>query len=66
MRKILWILCLGLCIGAIGCATERSTIFSASYIKRHWQKLTDDFHAFRVDVDRTIFDLEDRPIEDTP
>ena len=64
MRKILWILCLSLCVGsAFGCATERSTIFSYNYWKRHAAKIADDLHQFRVDIDRTIFDLEERPIE---
>ena len=64
MRKVLWILPLALCLGLCGCIPERSTIFSASYWKRHAYKLVDDMHQFRVDIDRTIFDLEDRPIEE--
>ena len=64
MRKFLWILGLGLCLGSFGCATEKSTIFSSGYWKRHFAKIGEDLHEFRVDIDRTIFDLEDRPIEE--
>lgn len=64
MRKCLWILGLALCLGSFGCATEKSTIFSAGYWKRHAEKIGNDLHEFRVDIDRTIFDLEDRPIEE--
>ena len=65
MRRVLCTVGLALSVGLIGCAnTERSTIFSFGYWKRHADKLADDFHQFRVDIDRTIFDLDDRPIEE--
>ena len=65
MRKILGLLCLGLALSTAGCATQHeSTIFSSGYWKRHFDQIAQDFHEFRVDIDRTIFDLEDRPIEE--
>ncbi|MEE8142186.1 MAG: hypothetical protein V3T77_03730 [Planctomycetota bacterium] len=65
MRKLVWIVCLSLLIGSIGCAhTERSRIWSAGYWVRVGSKVMDDLHQFRVDFDRIIFDLDDRPIED--
>ncbi len=65
MRKVLFVLGLALCLGFLGCAkTEKSTIFSWGYWKRHIHKMSDDMHQFRVDIDRTIFDLDDRPIEE--
>lgn len=67
MRKRLLFLCFGLAFATLagGCATsERSTIFSFGYWARHGKKLAEDFHQFRVDIDRTIFDLEDIPIEE--
>ncbi|MCA8960818.1 MAG: hypothetical protein KDC38_09905 [Planctomycetes bacterium] len=66
MRKLLAFVCMFAMFGAMaGCATtERSTIFSLGYWKRHFKKFGDDLHQFRLDVDRTIFDLDDRPIED--
>ncbi|MFN0059239.1 MAG: hypothetical protein ACKVX7_12335 [Planctomycetota bacterium] len=66
MRKRLTVLCLFLLVGGLaGCASsERSTIFSGGYWKRHIKKFGDDMHQFRVDIDRTIFDLDDRPIEE--
>ncbi len=64
MRKFLCFLALAMCLCTFGCATEKSTIFSSGYWKRHFAKFGEDLHEFRVDIDRTIFDLEDRPIED--
>ena len=65
MRKLLLAFCVaGLCFGSIGCKTESSTVFSGSYWKRHVVKILDDFHEFRVDFDRVVWDLEERPIED--
>ena len=65
MRKLFTFLCLVAILGLTGCATtERSTIFSIRYWKRHFKQFGDDLHQFRVDIDRTIFDLDDRPIEE--
>lgn len=44
--------------------SDRSSIFSMGYWARHGKTFADDMHQFRVDIDRTIFDLEDVPIED--
>ena len=65
MRKILLAMCLSaFCLGIVGCQTETSTIWSSAYWKRHAVNILQGFHEFRVDVDRIIFDLDDRPIED--
>ena len=63
MKKVLWILCLGFAFGTVGCATDRDTIFSFDYVKRHVKKMDDSFYEFRKDIDRTIFDLDDRPLD---
>ncbi len=71
MQKRLVRLSLALVLGVMtitsfGCTTnsQRSTIFSSGYWKRHFENFAEDLHQFRVDIDRTIFDLEDRPIEE--
>lgn len=65
MRRLLLIACLAaLTLPALGCQAPRSTIFSGAYWKRHWFKVLDDLHATRVDIDRIVFDLDDRPIEE--
>ena len=65
MRTLLLALCvIGLTLATTGCQTETSTIWSGAYWKRHFVKIMDDLHDFRVDIDRIVFDLDDRPIED--
>ena len=63
MRKALTLLALGLfCLGSAGCGT----ILSPAHWGRHIQKTGQEFHEFRLDIDRTIFGLEDEPIEKMP
>ena len=66
IRVLCALLCLGaLSFSAIGCsATEKSRVQTPSYWKRVFRKMGDDFHEFRVDFDRVVWDLEERPIED--
>ena len=70
MRKFSRIFVLELCLGGIafvgfGCsASEKSTASSPGYWKRVFRKIGSDFHEFRVDFDRVVWDLEDRPLED--
>ncbi len=65
LRKLVLIVCLSaLVLPAVGCQSPRSSVFAGGYWKRHWYNLLDGLHATRVDIDRIIFDLDDRPIED--
>jgi len=65
-RTLCVAVCLGtLTFGAIGCAaSEKSSVSSPGYWKRVFRKIGNDFHEFRTDFDRVIWDLEDRPLED--
>ena len=65
-RILLVALCLGgLSFGSIGCsASDKSTAASPGYWKRVLRKVGNDFHEFRVDFDRVVWDLEERPLED--
>lgn len=65
MRKIasLFGLAVLLCLGPWGC-TSTDTVYSANYWGRHIQKVSQDFHEFRIDLDRVVFGFEDRPVED--
>lgn len=54
-----------LLVATSGCASgQKSTVASTSYWKRVFGQMGDDMHAFRVDIDRIVFDLDDRPIEE--
>ena len=65
MRTLILALCIvGFCAASAGCSSPRSTIFSGAYFKRVAMKVLDDFHQFRVDADRILLDLDDRPLED--
>ncbi len=49
-----------------GCKTrtlDDERIYYPSYYWRHWTKIMDDCHYFRIDIDRTVFGLEDVPVE---
>ncbi len=67
MRKFVWILSLGILFGSMGCSitdVNRDSILSPTHWLLHLWKLGGEFHDFRVDVDRTIFNLDNRQVED--
>ena len=69
-RSLAGFLCVAVCLGgltfgAIGCSSsQKSTVSSPGYWKRVFRKWGNDFHEFRVDWDRIVWDLEERPLED--
>jgi len=64
-RRFVIVLCISVLLGCTaGCATgQKSTVASTSYWKRIFGQMGADMHAFRVDIDRIVFDIDDRPIE---
>ncbi|MAW77122.1 MAG: hypothetical protein VYD70_05655 [Planctomycetota bacterium] len=64
VRNLALMLCLGLALAMSGCATgPKSTVASSLYWKRVFRQMGDDLRAARTDIDRIVFDLDDRPIE---
>ena len=65
VRNFTLILCLGITLlMSAGCATgPKSTVASSLYWKRGFRQMGDDLRAARTDIDRIVFDLDDRPIE---
>jgi hypothetical protein len=44
--------------------TNRPVIWSWPHHKRRVLSVLDDLHHFHMDVDRVIFDMPERPLED--
>jgi len=43
---------------AIGCASlPEDSIYRASHIERHWDKLMAEFHEFHCDIDAVFFGI---------
>lgn len=53
----------GLWSGCSAKTLDEERIWYPTYWGRHISKVSRDFHAFRIDVDRTVFGLEDVPVE---
>ena len=66
MRKLLAVLCLFVLFLTAGCVTrlQDDTMANPGYYWRHAKKVMSDFHEFRIDFDRTVFGLEDAPLEE--
>ncbi len=68
MRRIrlMWVLSLAVLLGSSGCASnvDRDSVLNPMHWMLHIWKIADEFHEFRVDIDRTIFDLDHRPVEE--
>lgn len=67
MRQLF--LALAFAVMALTCGCTKYTIDEVSIVDpRYWTshvwKFAKQCHNFRVDIDRTIFDLDDRPVED--
>ncbi|MGE4619046.1 MAG: hypothetical protein AAEJ04_04465 [Planctomycetota bacterium] len=64
VRNLGLMLCFALALTMAGCATgPKSTVASSLYWKRVFRQMGDDLRAARTDIDRIVFDLDDRPIE---
>ncbi|MEM7167861.1 MAG: hypothetical protein AAF581_20585 [Planctomycetota bacterium] len=67
MRKFTWLtLALLLALPAVGGCVHsdgRASVFSGAYWEMHYNKIGEDLHGFRVDLDRAVFDLEEVPVE---
>jgi hypothetical protein len=66
MRRLVFLVCLSALLAPAGCnrPLKEDTIFNPGYYARHVKKFLDDCHDFRIDVDRTVFGLEDVPLEE--
>ena len=61
MRKALLIFALGLfALGSAGCGT----ILSPAYWGRHAKNVSREFHELRLDIDHTVFGLENQESEE--
>ena len=47
-----------------GCSTNRPYIWSWPHNKRRVLTVFEDLHELHMDIDRIIFDMDERPIED--
>lgn len=47
-----------------GCNTNRPYIWSWPHHKRRVLTVFEDLHELHMDIDRIIFDMDERPIED--
>ena len=64
IRTFAMLLCLSLALAMSRCATgPKSTVASSLYWKRVFRQMGDDLRAARTDIDRIVWDLDDRPIE---
>jgi hypothetical protein len=64
VRNLGLVLCLGLVLAVSGCAMgPKTTVASSLYWKRVFRQMGEDLRNARTDIDRIVFDLDDRPIE---
>jgi hypothetical protein len=47
-----------------GCMTKRPYLWSWPHNKRKILTVLDDFHRVHMDIDRIVFDMDERPLED--
>ena len=70
MRKIKWTLALLIALPLVGgCVSPedgRDSILSGAYWERHFDKIGDDMRGLRLDLDRSLFRIDDEPVELTP
>ncbi len=65
LKRGLVLLLLGvLMLPAVGCMTNRPVIWSWPHNKRRFMGMIEGFHKFHMDIDRIIFDMDERPLED--
>ncbi len=64
LRTFALLLCLGMTLASVGCSTgPKTTVASSLYWKRVFRQMGQDLRAARTDIDRIVWDLDDRPIE---
>ena len=49
---------------AAGCMTNRPYIWSWPHNKRRILTVFEDLHQLHMDIDRIVFDMDERPLED--
>lgn len=64
MRRIIALGLLAAFLLPAGCMTTRPVLWSWPHHKRRVRTILEGFHQLHMDVDRIIFDMEERPIED--
>ncbi len=66
MRKFLCILAICGLLTSMGCMAhtlKEDTLLNPGHWWVHTKKVLDEFHQFRIDIDRTVFGLEDTTVE---
>ncbi len=64
LRRIVILALLAAFLIPAGCMTQRPVIWSWPLHKRRVRTILEGFHKLHMDVNRVIFDMEERPIED--
>ena len=64
LRRILVLALLGAMLLPLGCMTTRPVMWSWPHHKRRISLILEGFHKLHMDIDRVIFDMDERPIED--
>ncbi len=66
LKRLCVLLFLGLFLLPLapGCMTNRPYIWSWPHNKRRILTVFEDFHELHMDIDRIIFDMDERPLED--
>ena len=68
LQRICLLVPLAALLPLVGCtmcgpSLDDEAIFYSGYWRRHVNKFSEDLHAWRIDIDRTVFGLEDVPVE---
>ena len=50
-------------VGVVGCNTTEPVMWSWPHHKRRAMTVLNGFHELHMDVDRIIFDMDERPVE---
>ncbi len=64
LRRLLVLSLLALTLLPAGCMTNRPYLWSWPHNKRKILTVLDDFHRVHMEIDRIVFDMDDRPLED--
>lgn len=64
LKRFFLLLFLGVFMLPVGCMTNRPVLWSWPHHKRRFITILENFHQLHVDIDRVIFDMDDRPLED--
>jgi hypothetical protein len=65
LKKLgIWLLFALFLLPAPGCMTNKPYLWSWPHHKRRLNKMLEDWHALHMDLDRILFDMDERPLED--